>query len=47
MLLHYYEGMNVREIAQALGVGHATAHRRLKKAEEMLRDAWGGGMEHA
>ena len=45
VLLYYFEGMNTREVSQALGLAPATAHRRLKKAEEMLKDAWGGGDE--
>ena len=45
VLLYYFEGMNTREVSQALGLALATAHRRLKKAEEMLKDAWGGGDE--
>ena len=45
VLLYYFEGMNTREVSQALVLAPATAHRRLKKAEEMLKDAWGGGDE--
>lgn len=45
VLLYYFEGMNTREVSQALGLAPATAHRRLKKAGEMLKDAWGGGDE--
>ena len=43
VLLHFYEGMNVREAAQALGISASAAHRRLQKAEEMLKEAWTGG----
>lgn len=37
ILLRYYEGMGLRESAEALGVSLATANRRLKKARQILR----------
>ncbi len=37
ILLYYYQNMNVREVAQALGVGVSTVSMRLKKARTRLR----------
>ena len=37
VLLHYYQGMTVREVAQALGIPHQTVSSRLKRAREALR----------
>ena len=43
VLLHYYQGMTVREIAQALKIPHQTAASRLKRAREKLCAALEGG----
>lgn len=45
VLLYYYQGMNMREAAQALGIPASTVHRRLKKAESLLKAEWIGGVE--
>ena len=45
VLLYYYQGMNMREAAQALGIPASTVHRRLKKAESLLKAEWIGGEE--
>ena len=37
-LLYYYHGMNVNEIAQALGIRHSAVSDRLRRAREKLRD---------
>lgn len=37
VLLHYYQNMNVRETAQALGLAPSSVSNRLKKAREKLR----------
>ncbi len=37
VLLRYYEGMTIRETAEALHVSDATANRLLRKANELLR----------
>ena len=36
-LLYYYHGMNVNEVAQALGVAHSTVTERLQRARARLR----------
>lgn len=38
VLLRYYEGLTIREVAHALGVCEATAKRRLRKANALLRN---------
>lgn len=35
--LYYYEGMNTRKIAQALGVNKSTVSRTLERARERIR----------
>lgn len=37
VLLHYYQDMNLRTCAQALGISPATATRRLQQAQKKLR----------
>lgn len=37
ILLYYYQNMNVREVAQALGIGISAVSMRLKKARIRLR----------
>ena len=46
VLLYYYQGLNMRETAVALGISQPTVHRRLKKAEELLRVSLTGGGAH-
>ena len=43
ILLYYYQGLNLREAAEALGISPATAQRQLKKAESLLKDGLSGG----
>lgn len=43
VLLYYYQGLTLREITQATGLHLATAHRRLRKAQELLRQRLTGG----
>jgi RNA polymerase sigma-70 factor (ECF subfamily) len=38
ILLHFFQGLTMQETADALGASQSTVHRRLKKAEEMLRE---------
>lgn len=38
ILLHYWQEMSVGEIAQALGLAHASVSGRLKRARERLRE---------
>lgn len=42
VLLHYWEGLTMREVGEALGVPVGTAKSRLYRARELLRDAVGG-----
>lgn len=46
ILLYYYQSMNLREVAHALGLPLSTVQRRLKKAEELLKLEWTGGGEY-
>jgi len=43
VMLYYYEGMTIREIAQALGISLAAVSQRLNKARSRLHDALKGG----
>lgn len=43
ILLYYYQEMNIREVAHALGIPSSTVQRRLKKAETMLKSVLMGG----
>lgn len=45
VLLYYYQGMNMRDVAQALDVPASTVQRRLKKAESLLKAELMGGEE--
>ena len=50
ILLYYYHGMTEQETAEILNISLSSVHRRLRKAEALLRDALGdgeGGEEHA
>ena len=42
VLLHYYQGMQVNEIADALGISHSSVSERLSRAREKLRAALEG-----
>ena len=44
ILLYYYQGLTLLETAEALGTSQSTVHRRLKKAEELLRVSLEGGV---
>lgn len=46
ILLHYYQNMNVREIAQTLGLVPSSVSNRLKKARERLRALLERGNRH-
>jgi len=41
VLLHYYQGMSVPEVAAALGISRAAVYDRLDKARTALREALG------
>ena len=43
ILLHFFQGLTMQETADALDVSQATVHRRLEKAEELLRETLTGG----
>ena len=45
ILLYYYENLSLQETADALGIPKATAYKRLKRAEELLRLELTGGEE--
>ena len=38
ILLHHYQGLNVNETADALGISHASASGRLKRGREKLKE---------
>ena len=38
ILLHHYQGLNVNETADALGITHASASGRLKRGREKLKE---------
>ncbi|MDD3411467.1 MAG: sigma-70 family RNA polymerase sigma factor [Eubacteriales bacterium] len=46
VLLYYYQGMSIQEIAQTLGLAASTVSVRLQKARRKLRIDWEGGQEH-
>lgn len=46
ILLHYFQGLTLQETADVLGQSASTAHRRLKKAEALLKDALERGEAH-
>lgn len=46
VLLRYYQNMNVKEIAQALGVSSSAISKRLKRALQRLNLDWEGGREN-
>ena len=46
ILMYYYQGLTEQETSQVLGISLSTAHRRLKKAEDLLRAELKGGERH-
>ncbi len=46
ILMYYYQGLTIQETADVLGLSLSAVHRRLKKAEALLREALGGGERH-
>ena len=46
ILLYYYQGLTLLETAEALDTSQSTVHRRLKKAEELLKVSLDGGVEY-
>ena len=46
ILLHYYQNMNVTEVAQTLGLAPSSVSNRLKKAREKLRVLMERGERH-
>ena len=46
ILLHFFQGLTMQETADALGASQATVHRRLKKAEELLKGSLTGGVTY-
>lgn len=46
ILLHYFQGLTLQETADVLGQSASTAHRRLKKAEALLKNALERGEAH-
>ncbi len=46
VLLYYYQGLNLQEISDTLGVAVSTVSIRLKKARERLHRELKGGYEH-
>ena len=39
VLLYFYQGLTIRETAEVLGMSTTTVHRRLQKAEDLLKNA--------
>ena len=46
ILLHFFQGLTMQETGEALGASQSTVHRRLKKAEELLKGALTGGVAY-
>lgn len=46
ILLHFFQGLTMQETADALGASQSTVHRRLKKAEELLKGSLTGGVTY-
>ena len=46
ILLYYFQGLTMLETAEVLGTSQATVHRRLKKAEELLKVSLTGGVAY-
>ncbi len=45
VLLHYFNELTLREVAEVLGVAASTVHRRLKQAEQQLKISMTGGKD--
>ena len=46
ILLYYFQGLTMLETAQALGTSQSAVHRRLKKAEALLKNSLTGGVAY-
>ena len=46
ILLYYYQGLTIQETASVLGLSVAAIHRRLRKAEALLKSALERGESH-
>lgn len=46
ILLYYFQGLTLLETAEALGASQSTIHRRLKKAEDLLKVSLTGGVAY-
>ncbi len=46
ILLYYFQGLTMRETADALGLSQPTVQRRLKQAESLLKASLTGGWEN-
>ena len=46
VLLYFFQGLTMQETAEVLGQSVSTVHRRLEKAEALLKDALEGGEAH-
>ena len=46
VLLYYYQSMTIQETAKALGITASTVHRRLRRAEALLKEGLMGGETH-
>ena len=46
ILLYYYQGLTIQETASVLGLSVAAVHRRLRKAEALLKSALERGESH-
>lgn len=45
VIMHYYQELTLREVAEVLNVAPSTVHHRLKQAQERLRISMTGGEE--
>lgn len=43
ILLYYYQGLTLQETGKALRLSASAVSKRLKKAEELLKEEWTGG----
>ena len=46
ILLYYFQGLTMRETADAIGASQPTVQRRLKKAESLLKVELTGGVAY-
>lgn len=46
IMLYYWQNMNVKEIADALGIAQSTVSNRLRHARELLHDMLEGRLSH-